>query len=140
MSESPAAAVVDVSTSQMQQPSTYVQTPQTVTETREAPRSQSFVAEPPAPEPVHAPVAAMAPVASVPPVAEVAPVAEVTPPPAPRQDPKEALSSSGLVMIETDPSKPKSYQLEEEKVQLGRARRERPKNAEEQLKQVETKN
>jgi hypothetical protein len=49
------------------------------------------------------------------------------------------LSTSGLVMIETDPSRSKSYTLEEEKVQLGRPRRERQKQADEALMQVETK-
>jgi hypothetical protein len=44
-------------------------------------------------------------------------------------------------MVETDPSKPKSYQLEEEPVQLGRPRRERAKpSAAGELMQVETKN
>ena len=56
-----------------------------------------------------------------------------------KSDSKEALSSSGLVMIETDPSRSKSYQLEEERVQVGRPRRERPKQAAEELSQVETK-
>lgn len=95
--------------------------------------------------PATAPVVNQAPAPAL--VVEPAPapalVVEPAPAPAPRApqpDPKELLSSSGLVMIETDPSRSKSYQLEEEKVQLGRARRERPKQAEESLMQVETKN
>jgi hypothetical protein len=63
------------------------------------------------------------------------------PPPAPQADPKALLSNSGLVMIETDPSRSKSYQLEDEPVQLGRPRRERQKQtAPDELMQVETKN
>ena len=55
-------------------------------------------------------------------------------------DAKALLSSSGLVMVETDPSKPKSYVMEEDPVQLGRPRRERPQqSAPEELRQVETK-
>jgi hypothetical protein len=57
----------------------------------------------------------------------------------PKVDAKEVLSGAGLVMIETDPSRAKSYVLEEAPVQLGRPRRERSKQAPEELKQVETK-
>lgn len=102
------------------------------------PQAQAYVAEPPAPAP--SPAYDPSPV-----VQAAAPAVEPPPSPAPaprapQPDPKELLSTSGLVMIETDPSRPKSYQLEEEKVQLGRPRREKPKQAEEQLMQVETKN
>ena len=58
----------------------------------------------------------------------------------PKVDAKEVLSGAGLVMIETDLSRSKSYVLEEAPVQLGRPRRERPTQAAEELKQVETKN
>jgi ribonuclease E len=107
----------------------------------EQPKAQAYVAEAPAPAP--APVAEPAPVEPVVARAEQAqpaPVEQPTPP-APQADPKEVLSSSGLVMIETDPSRSKSYQLEEAPVQLGRPRRERPKqSAADELMQVETKN
>ncbi len=73
------------------------------------------------------------------PVAQVVTHTPAPAPAAPLPDPKTLLSSSGLVMIETDPSRAKSYTLEEEKVQLGRPRRERPKRVEEPLMQVETK-
>ena len=48
---------------------------------------------------------------------------------------------AGLVMIETDRSKaPQAPQVQEEPVNLGRPRRERPKvQQEEELQQVETK-
>jgi hypothetical protein len=106
-------------------------------ETREAPPSQSYAAEPPAP----APMPVREPEPAPEPVQQTAPAAEAFRAPAPPpQDPKEVLSTSGLVMIETDPSRSKSYTLEEEKVQLGRPRRERQKQAEESLMQVETKN
>lgn len=93
----------------------------------EQPKAQAFVAEPPAPAPV---VVAPAP----------APAPVVTASPAvPKVDAKEVLSGAGLVMIETDLARSKSYVLEEAPVQLGRPRRERPKQAAEELKQVETK-
>ncbi len=104
------------------------------------PQAQAYVAEPPAPAP--SPAYDPSPV-----VQQAAPVVEQAPAPAPapaprapQADPKEVLSTAGLVMIETDPSRSKSYTLEEEKVQLGRPRREKPKQAQEQLMQVETKN
>jgi hypothetical protein len=107
---------------------------ESVAQTREAPVAQAFVAD--APQVVPAtPEVQVAPAAAEPAVSVQAPK-----PPAPKEDPKALLSTAGLVMIETDQSKSKSYQLEEEKVQLGRPRRERPKQAAEELMQVETKN
>jgi hypothetical protein len=108
------------------------------------PQAQAYVAEPPAPAPAPAPAYDPSPV-----VQAAAPIIDHSPTPAPapapvarapQADPKEVLSTAGLVMIETDPSRAKSYTLEEEKVQLGRPRREKPKQAQEQLMQVETKN
>jgi hypothetical protein len=112
----------------------------------EQPKAQAFSADVQAPEPVAAapaptpaPVVERAPVPAPQPVEQPASVvtarAEV-----PKVDAKEVLSGAGLVMIETDPSRAKSYVLEEAPVQLGRPRRERPKQAPEELKQVETKN
>ncbi len=102
----------------------------------EQPKAQAFVAEPPAPAPaVEAPAPAPAPVVVAP---APAPVVTVSPA-VPKVDAKEVLSGAGLVMIETDLSRSKSYVLEEAPVQLGRPRRERPKQAAEELKQVETK-
>lgn len=69
---------------------------------------------------------------------EAAPVREE----APRIDPKELLDNAGLVMIETDRSKAAPPVPQEEPVNLGRPRRERPKPQqpqEEELQQVETK-
>ncbi len=106
---------------------------------REEPKAQAFVAEAPAPVAVAAPAPQVvhAPVAPVERPAQVSTLQ----PTAPKADPKELLSNSGLVMIETDPSRPKSYQLEDERDQLGRPRRERPKQGSaEELMQVETKN
>jgi len=59
----------------------------------------------------------------------------------PRIDSKALLESSGLVMIETDRSRAPVAAPTEEPQQLGRPRRERPKNApqEEELQQVETR-
>jgi len=63
--------------------------------------------------------------------------------PVPRIDPKEALESAGLVMIETDRSKAAAViaPAAEEPTHLGRPRRERPRRTpqEEELQQVETK-
>jgi ribonuclease E len=63
--------------------------------------------------------------------------------PVPRIDPKEALESAGLVMIETDRNKAAVVApvAEEEPMHLGRPRRERPRLTpqEEELQQVETK-
>jgi len=148
VSESPVTSTVEVSTPAPQPAIVEQRVEQHVekhveprVEQREEPRAQAFVAEAPAqvaapvpvPEPVAAPQAAVPVEAPVP----VSTVRET----APRADPKELLSSSGLVMIETDPSRAKSYVLEEERVQLGRPRRERPKQSTpEELMQVETKN
>jgi hypothetical protein len=124
VTESPAVATVDVSTPAHQA---------VAVQPIEQPKAQAFVAEPPAPEPV---IAAPAPaVQSQPPVPVV-----TARPEAPKVDAKEVLSGAGLVMIETDPSRSKSYVIEEAPVQLGRPRRERTKQAAEELKQVETKN
>lgn len=138
MTDSMAPSTVEVSTPAVAQQRIEAQPVQ-----REEPKAQAFVAEPPpsvAVAPAPAPTPAPAPIqAEAAPVVHRAPVA-ITPA-APQQDPKEVLSSSGLVMIETDPSRSKSYQLEEDRVQLGRPRRERPKQGEgESLMQVETKN
>ena len=59
----------------------------------------------------------------------------------PRLDPKEALSSSGLQMVETDASKGRRIASEPEPVALGRPRRERPVQpaASDELVQVETR-
>ena len=142
VSESPVTAPVEVS-APAPQPAIAEQRIEQPVMRREEPKAQAFVAEAPAPAPVSAPIAAPEPAiaqAAVAPVEQPAPVA-TTRPIAPQADPKALLSSSGLVMIETDPSRSKSYQLEEERVQLGRARRERPKSgASEELMQVETKN
>lgn len=91
----------------------------------------------PAPEPV---VAAPSPAISAPAVVAAASAA-----PAPavetKIDARALLSDAGLVMVETDPSKPSSYQLEDEPVKLGRPRRVRQAPAApEELRQVETKN
>ncbi len=60
---------------------------------------------------------------------------------APRQDPKELLSSAGLQMVETDASKARAPLPESEPVRLGRPRRERPASAPaDELVQVETRN
>jgi len=66
-----------------------------------------------------------------------APRVEVAPPA--RIDAKEALETAGLVMIETKSHAPQ--QIAEQPQQLGRPRRERPKQApqEETLEQVETR-
>lgn len=70
-----------------------------------------------------------------------APRAEAPRVEAPRIDAREILDSAGLVMIETDRSKaPQAPQAQEDPVNLGRPRRERPKvEQEEELQQVETK-
>ena len=103
----------------------------------EQPKAQAFVAEPPARAPaVEAPAPAPAPVVVAP---APAPVVTASPE-APKVDAKEVLSGAGLVLIETDLSRSKSYVLEEAPVPLGRPRRERPTQAAEELKQVETKN
>jgi len=62
--------------------------------------------------------------------------------PAPRVDLRATLDSSGLVMIETDPSKARAVPPQaEQPVPLGRPRRERPQaRAAEPLVQVETHN
>lgn len=129
---------------------------------RVEPRAQAFVAEPAdaeaavvpvstapvverAPEPsvataavAPAPVEIPAPVEAATPL-PVAP-APVVPAPAKPADPKALLSGAGLEMVETDPTRAKSYQLEEAPVQLGRPRRQRPAPAApEALMQVETK-
>jgi hypothetical protein len=59
---------------------------------------------------------------------------------APRVDPKEALSSSGLQMVETKAAKAHTDAPEPEQVQLGRPRRERPAVQQEEMVQVETRN
>jgi hypothetical protein len=63
--------------------------------------------------------------------------------PVPRIDPKEALESAGLVMIETDRSKATAVIAPpaEEPMHLGRPRRERPRHTpqEDELQQVETR-
>jgi ribonuclease E len=142
VSESPVTATVEVS-APAPQPAIAEQRFEQPAVQREEPQAQAFVAEAPAPAPAPAPepaIQAAAPVQAAEPVEQPAPVV-ATRPIAPPADPKELLSSSGLVMIETDPSRSKSYQLEEERVQLGRPRRERSKqNAPEELMQVETKN
>lgn len=136
VTESPAAATIQVS-APAPQPEIAGERLESLAEHREQPKAQAFVAEAPGPSPAREPE----PQVVKPMAIAVEPVA-----PAPaeytttsKSDPKEALSSSGLVMIETDPSRSKSYQLEEERVQLGRPRRERPKQAAEELSQVETK-
>ena len=61
---------------------------------------------------------------------------------APRVDPKAALESAGLQMVETDRSKAVQALPEPEPVQLGRPRREKPAApaiAETELVQVETR-
>jgi len=142
VSESPVAATVEVSTP-APQPAIAEQRIEQPVMQREEPKAQAFVAETPPPAPVSAPIAAPEPAivqAAVAPVEQPAQVA-TTLPIAPRTDPKELLSNSGLVMIETDPSRSKSYVLEEERAQLGRPRRERSQQgAPEELMQVETKN
>jgi ribonuclease E len=62
--------------------------------------------------------------------------------PAPTVDLRATLDSSGLVMIETDPSKARAVPLQpEQPVPLGRPRRERPQaQAAEPLVQIETHN
>lgn len=62
--------------------------------------------------------------------------------PAPTVDLRATLDSSGLVMIETDPSKARAVPPQpEQQVPLGRPRRERPQaQAAEPLVQVETHN
>ena len=61
----------------------------------------------------------------------------------PKAEPKAELDQSGLVLIETDPSKARTVQLETEQPHtLGRARRERkpqPAEAEPELVQIETR-
>jgi hypothetical protein len=61
----------------------------------------------------------------------------------PRVDPKTLLESAGLVMIETDRSKAPPQTVSEEPQNLGRPRRERPKQPpspqEDELVQIETK-
>jgi len=61
---------------------------------------------------------------------------------APRVDPQAMLGSSGLVMIETDPSKARSVApAPEQPIPLGRPRRERPQTVPaEPLVQIETHN
>ncbi len=137
VAEAPVAATVEVSMPAPHQQ----QADSAPTEARQEQRPipepvvQAFVAEPPSPAPAPASVATTREPEPV--KQEVAPTA----PPAPPADPKALLSSSGLVMIETDPTRSKSYQLEEERVQLGRPRRERQKQAApSELMQVETKN
>jgi hypothetical protein len=60
---------------------------------------------------------------------------------APRIDPKEYLESAGLVMIETDRAKaPDQPQAEEQPAHLGRPRRERPQQQQDdELVQIETR-
>ncbi len=105
----------------------------------EQPKAQAFVAEAPAAESTPAPVVQeQAPAPEAQPAQQPASVVTARPD-VPKVDAKEVLSGVGLVMIETDASRSKSYVLEEAPVQLGRPRRERPKQAAEELKQVETK-
>ena len=139
---SPAVATVDVSTPAPQVAAVEPVAVQAamvhpMVQPMEQPKAQAFVAEPPARAPaVEAPAPAPAPVVVAP---APAPVVTASPE-APKVDAKEVLSGAGLVMIETDLSRSKSYVLEEAPVQLGRPRRERPTQAAEELKQVETKN
>ena len=58
---------------------------------------------------------------------------------APRVDPKEYLAPAGLQMVETSPTKSRPAEIEPEPQPLGRPRRERPRVAEEELVQIETK-
>ena len=137
---SPAVATVDVSTpapqvAAVEPVAVQAAMVQPMVQPMEQPKAQAFVAEPPAPAPaVEAPAPAPVVVAPAP-----APVVTVSPA-VPKVDAKQVLSGAGLVMIETDLSRSKSYVLEEAPVQLGRPRRERPTQAAEELKQVETKN
>ncbi|HEX2566316.1 MAG TPA: hypothetical protein VHL85_05625 [Burkholderiales bacterium] len=60
----------------------------------------------------------------------------------PRIDPKPILEDAGLVMVETDRSKAKVVAPQEEPVNLGRPRRDRPKPPpaqDDDLVQIETK-
>ncbi len=108
---------------------------QPVMERREEPQAQAFVAQ--APAPVVEQTAPVPPVSAEAPAPAPIPVAQS----APKADPQALLSRAGLEMVETDPTRSKSYQLEEEPVQLGRSRRARPtQSAPEELRQVETKN
>jgi len=91
----------------------------------------------PAPEPVleHA-----APVAAEP---SHEPSPAVAPAPEPKMEPKVEVEQSGLVMIETDPSKARTLEAEPEpQLPLGRPRREHkqpPAEAEVELVQIETR-
>ena len=91
----------------------------------------------PAPEPVleHA-----APVAAEP---SHEPSPAVAPAPEPKMEPKVEVEQSGLVMIETDPSKARTLEAEPEpQLPLGRPRREHkqpPAEAEAELVQIETR-
>ena len=93
----------------------------------------------PAPEPAieqQAPAAAQA-------AAPYEPLPPVMPAFEPKAEPKAELDQSGLVMIETDPSKARSVRLEPEQPQaLGRTRRERkprPVETVPELVQIETR-
>ena len=136
--------------------------------TVEAASVPSTVMESPAPAPIPAVVSAPEPVVQAAPVAvqaaavpeqaapivkppvpvveQVAPVVQAAPAAIvqverPKVDSQALLSGAGLQMVETDPTRSKSYQLEEEPVQLGRPRQNRVKqSAPEELMQVEMKN
>ncbi len=87
---------------------------------------------------------APAPVAEAPrsePRVEAARVEAPRPAAAPRIDAREVLASAGLQMVETDSSKSRPVEPEPEPVKLGRPRRERPVQAQqdEALVQVETR-
>ena len=59
----------------------------------------------------------------------------------PKLDTRELLEASGLQMVETDRNKARPQPVEEERVQLGRPRRERPvvPPSDGELVQVETR-
>jgi ribonuclease E len=108
-----------------------------------AARGEAPAEERPATEPVREEPAAPAPQPAEPmPMAATRPV-EHTPEPqpeAPRVGTREMLESAGLQMVETRADRAPAAPVAEEPAQLGRPRRERPRQAaEEQLVQVETK-
>lgn len=110
-----------------------------------APIERSVSAEPTHQEPVPQEAAREEPVQEAPAYQEPVRAAAPPPPPRPAASPapvkvQEVLQQSGLVMIETDASKARAAIPEQEPVQLGRPRRERPRPVEEPLQQVETKN
>jgi hypothetical protein len=101
---------------------------------------QASVRQPePAPEPV---IQQQAP-AATPYYEPLPPVMPAFEPKAEKAEPEAELDQSGLVMIETDPSKARTVQLEPEQPQaLGRTRREpktQPVEAQPELVQIETR-